>query len=335
MLSDAEVLQQLPGRVGKTGRHLPAKLRGKPADNFVEARMRIFPVEQACDGAPDIAAGRATGHVSRASSGSARVADLGAQVDHPEGRGLDDTASAPLRVTDRYTADPTDCSIPGREQAADLLWYRSSPAAGWSLPLPRQARYRVGVIRGHRSADGVIGVGIEPGRQNGPGAEPPEMIGDARQSIAFQGLVSEAVVRVGVRRAQCERRDRRHCQADLGAIVVGFAGITEVRSPTDFQLLHDRVGDTSQEKGHGIADSRGRLTPCADLVVDRPLRSQLRIKPSRSIRLIDQLCRGWRLERRGDVTYGMKRSLAVQLAPIFPLSADIVRVPLSSNPSPV
>ena len=45
-LGDAKVLEQLPGRVGKTRGNLPAKVGRKSGNNLVEAGMCVLPVEQ-------------------------------------------------------------------------------------------------------------------------------------------------------------------------------------------------------------------------------------------------------------------------------------------------
>jgi hypothetical protein len=45
-LGDAKVLQQLPGRVGKTRRCLPPKIGRESGDDLVEVGVRVSPVEE-------------------------------------------------------------------------------------------------------------------------------------------------------------------------------------------------------------------------------------------------------------------------------------------------
>jgi hypothetical protein len=54
LLGDAQVLHQLPGRVGKTGRCLPAKIRRKSRYNLVEVGVRVAPVEQPSNDRADL-----------------------------------------------------------------------------------------------------------------------------------------------------------------------------------------------------------------------------------------------------------------------------------------
>jgi hypothetical protein len=53
-LGDAEVLQQLPGRVGKTCGYLPPKIGRESGDNLVEVDVRVSPVEQTGNARADL-----------------------------------------------------------------------------------------------------------------------------------------------------------------------------------------------------------------------------------------------------------------------------------------